>query len=415
VKLVPDLAHPERVPPGLPAALVYDFNPIGNAEFAKDPWAMLARVQREAPEIFLSTDADSEQGNWYVQSEAAIRELLQNNAVFTTEMGISPAGAPWPRKIIPLEVDPPLHRDYRKILSPLFSPRTIDQRNQQIRALINELIDGIEADEECEFLEAFAKPLPSTVLVDLMGLPEDRRAEFVEWVEQLFHGATLDERRGAGVKCMDYLSSVIDLRYANPENDAISFICQATADGKPLPREVVEDMVMFLFQAGLDTVTAGLAHCFAYLAQHSAKQQELIDDPSLIENAVEEILRAFSWIGVTRRARVDTELQGAPIRAGDWLTTIPYGAGRDQAVHQNPDLIDFHRADVPHFAFGAGVHRCAGSHLARKEMYLAVEIWLARIGRFGLKPGQSVEYAASSMFQPRALPLAWGSKLENRP
>lgn len=406
--------HPERIPEGLPAELVYDFNPINNADFARDPWGFLAKVQAEAPGLFFSTDTVAEEGNWYAQSEEAIRELLQNNAVFTTEMGFVPGGAPWPRKIIPLEIDPPLHRDYRKILSPLFSPRTIDQRNQQIRTLVNELIDGIEADEECEFLAAFAKPMPSTVLIDLMGLPDDRRAEFVGWVEELFHGPTLDLRRAAGVRCMEYLNSVIDLRYAKPGDDAISFICQATVNDELLPREVVEDMVMFLFQAGLDTVTAGLAHVFAYLAQYPDKQVQLLDDPALVENAVEEILRAFSWIGVTRRARVDTELLGAPIRAGDWLTTVPFGAGRDPAVHDQPHVINFRRTDVPHFAFGGGVHRCAGSHLARKELYLAVEIWLQRIGRFALKPVTAVEYISSNMFQPRALHLVWGDKLESR-
>jgi len=409
---VAELARPECIPAGLPASLVYDFNPINNPEFAQDPWGMLARVQNEAPSLFFSTDSQTGQGHWYVQSEAAIRELLQRHADFTTEMGITPGGAPWPRKIIPLEVDPPLHRDYRKILSPLFSPRAIDQRNQQIRALVNELISRVEADGACEFLSAFAKPLPSTVLVDLMGLPEDRRADFVAWVEELFHAPDRDQQRAAGVRCMDYLNTVIDMRYAAPGDDAISAICQATVDGEPLPREVVEDTVMFIFQAGLDTVTAGLAHCFAYLAQHPEHQDELIADPSRIENAVEEILRAFSWIGVTRRARHDTQLLGTPIRAGDWVTTVPFGAGRDPELHDQPHVIDFHRADVPHFAFGGGVHRCAGSHLARKELYLAVEIWLQRIGRFALKPGTSVEYLASSMFQPKQLDLVWGPKLE---
>jgi len=155
-------------------------------------------------------------------------------------------------------------------------------------------------------------------------------------------------------------------------------------------------------------VTAGLGHIFAYLAMNPDKQDELIADPTLVENAVEEILRAYAWISVHRRARQDTEFEGVRIRKGDWITTIPFGAGRDPSIHDDPHSIDFHRQDVPHFAFGAGVHRCAGSHLARLELYYAVEIWMQRIGKFALKPGTKLDYSPAGMFQLKSLPLVWG-------
>lgn len=400
--------HPERIPPGVPLSMVHDFNREADPDFARDPWAVLDRLRREAPPLFFSTDhPETDKGAWYVANEAIMREMLQTPAVFTTQEGVSVGLAPWPRKIIPLEVDPPDHLKFRAILGPIFSPRTIDRWDARVREVTGALIDQIAATGECEFLDAVAKPLPSTILVEIMGLPTERRAEFVGWVEEMFHGERPESRRAAGVRSMEYLKTVIAERYAAPGDDAVSIVCRAQVDGAPISREHVEDIVMFIFQAGLDTVTAGLGHVFHYLATHPEKQRELIADPSLIPNAVEEILRAFPWIGLTRKVRQAVDFHGAPLRVGDVVHTIPYGAGRDPTVHDQPDTVDFHRADTPHFTFGGGVHRCAGSHLARRELRIAVEQWLQRIGEFGIKPGAEIRYMPAGMFQLSALPLAW--------
>jgi len=400
--------YPERIPAGVPAAMVYDFNPESIPEFARDPWAVLARVRREAPPFFFTTDFEADRGVWVVANEQLMREMLQQPDVFTTEMGVSIGPAPWPRKIIPLEVDPPHHLQYRALLGPIFSPRTIDRLEGRVREVTRQLIDRVAAAGECDFLTAFAKPLPSTILVEVMGLPPGRRAEFVEWVEELFHAPTIGERQAAGVRCMDYLREVIAERRRHPgDDDVVSVICRAQVDGRPLEDEVVEDMVMFVFQAGLDTVTAGLGHVFHFLATHPERQRELRANPGLIPNALEEILRAYPWIGTTRKVRKAATFHGVALQPGDVVRTLPYGAGRDAAVHDDPDTIDFHRANIPHFAFGGGVHRCAGSHLARRELRIAMEAWLAAVGEFRVKPGAELAYDAAGMFQLRALPLVW--------
>jgi len=334
--------------------------------------------------------------------------MLQNPEVFSTEDGVSIGPAPWPRKIIPLEVDPPNHLKYRALLGPVMSPRNIDRLEGRVREVTGQLIDQVIDAGECEFQVAFAKPLPSTILVELMGLPQERRAEFVEWVEELFHGPSIEQRQAAGIRCMDYLREVIaERRRHSGETDVVSVICRAEVDGQPIPDEVVEDMVMFVFQAGLDTVTAGLGHVFHFLATRLDKQRELREDPGLIPNALEEILRTHSWIGTTRKVRKPFTFQGVDLKPGDIVRTLPYGAGRDPAVHENPDVVDFHRANIPHFAFGGGVHRCAGSHLARRELRIAMEAWLTRVGEFRVKPGAELAYDPQGMFQLKALPLVW--------
>lgn len=407
---MPSAKYPERIPPGVPESMVYDFNQEDDPEFAVDPWKVLDRIRKEAPPIFYSTDTGYDQGIWWLNNEELIREMLQENSVFTTEMGIGVGPSPWPRKIIPLEMDPPDHRKYRAILSPMFSPRTIAKMEDQVKSVVDDLIDSIFPRGECEFLSAFAKPMPSTILVSIMGLPQDRRAEFVDWVEEMFHAEDPEVQRAAGVRSMEYLKTVIAERYAHPEDDAISLICQSKVDGETIGREYVEDIVMFIFQAGLDTVTAGLGHVFTYLVQNPDKQRQLKADPSLIPNAVEEMLRAFSWISVNRKVRAPDGItfHDAPMRYGDAVFTIPYSAGRDPSLHPNPDVIDFAREDTsPNFAFGAGVHRCAGSHLARRELVVSVEQWLERIGEFKVKPGVEIRYKPAGMFQLENLPLVW--------
>ena len=399
---------PERIPPGVPDELVYDFNPASIPEFARDPWTVLDRVRREAPPFFFTTDHEADHGVWVVSNEQLMREVLQNPEVFTTEMGVSIGPAPWPRKIIPLEVDPPNHLKYRALLGPVMSPRNIDRLEARVREVTNQLIDHVIDAGECEFIAAFAKPLPSTILLELMGLPQGRRAEFVEWVEELFHAPSIEQRQAAGVRCMDYLREVIaERRRQHGEVDVVSVICRAEVDGRPLPDEVVEDIVMFVFQAGLDTVTAGLGHVFHFLATHLDKQRDLRDDPDLIPNALEEILRMHPWIGTTRKVRKPFTFRGVDLRPGDIVRTLPYGAGRDPAVHENPDVVDFHRANIPHFTFDGGVHRCAGSHLARRELRIAMEAWVTRVGEFRVKPGVELAYDPDGMFQLQALPLVW--------
>lgn len=399
---------PHKVPAYIPKELLYDFNQEVIPEFRKDPWAVLDVVRREAPPIFYSSDSNLDHGEWHIMREDYVREFLQSPDIFTTEMGLGGGPNPWPRKIIPLELDPPEHGKYRALLAPVFSPKAIDSLEQQVREIIADLIDNVKDKGSCEFLNDFARPLPSTIILNLMGLPLDRRAEFVGWVGGMFHNDTVEARQEAGRQAFGYLQNEIQARYKSPQNDLITELCQAEVDGKPLPIETVEDMVMFVFQAGLDTVTAGLGHIFWYLARNPGKRRELIENPGLIPNAVEEILRAFAWIGVLRRVRVDeVTFHGAPMRHGDVVHTIPYAADHDPRGRDDPDTIDFNRESISHFAFGGGVHRCAGSHLARRELRIAVEQWLERIGDFEVKPGTELEYSPYSMFQLTSLPLVW--------
>jgi cytochrome P450 len=169
------------------------------------------------------------------------------------------------------------------------------------------------------------------------------------------------------------------------------------------------DMCWLLFLAGLDTVHAGLGHAFRYLAEHPEKRRELVADPSLVPAAVEELLRWHSWVNPARTVRVDCELNGVVMKRGEKIGTLAVLADRDPAAYENPEEVDLHRNKVPHWAFGGGPHRCVGSHLARRELGIAISAWIARIPDFEIAPDQvgTLRYATAGMFSLPRLPLNW--------
>ena len=244
----------------------------------------------------------------------------------------------------------------------------------------------------------------------LMGLPMDRREEFFEWEETFFHGATAEERRAAGKAIEAALADLVEHAPAHPEDDLMSMLVHGKfADGSPIPYDDVMDMCWLLYLAGLDTVHAGLGHSFRYLGEHTDRRDELVADPTLIPAAVEELLRWHSWVNPARTVRVDCELNGIEMRKGEKIGALAVIADRDPDEYGHPDDLDFHRDRNIHWAFGGGPHRCVGSHLARRELGIAIEAWLDRIPDFHVPPQSRGElrYATLGMFSLPHLPLEW--------
>lgn len=279
--------------------------------------------------------------------------------------------------------------------------------DHDVRAICADLIDRIAESGECEFLRDFAHPFPVTVFMKLMGLPMQMQATFVEWVH-VAHTAQTREDAMAGTKVVaDYLREALAERRRSPRDDLISAIAHAKVDGRPIDPDYAHDMCFLLFLAGLDTVTAGLMHIFSWLASHPDRKQELIDEPALIPNAIEELLRYHAWVPSQRTVKKDVEFRGVTMKYGDHVH-LPLGfPSNDPALLADAERIDFRRESIAHFAFASGVHRCAGSHLARRELRVAVAEWLRRMPDFHLQPGTGVRYVTTLMFQPQALHLRW--------
>jgi cytochrome P450 len=258
----------------------------------------------------------------------------------------------------------------------------------------------VAGDGHCNFHQAVAEPLPSTVFLQLLGLPLSRTAEFIALKDGIVRppARTPDERvemvNATGAKIYAVLEEVVSQREDERQDDLISTFLDSEVDGHRLTHDDVIDICYLFFLAGLDTVTASLDCMLAYLAQHHEQRQQLVDDPTLIPHAVEEMLRWESPVqGVIRITTQATELGGCPIGAHESVSVMIGSANTDERSWERPDEVDFQREINKHIAFGGGAHRCLGSHLARMELRVALEEWHAAVPEYSLADGIELRYS----------------------
>jgi cytochrome P450 len=352
-------------------------------------------------------------------SREVTEHVLRNHAVFSSNVDLALGNV---RPLIPLNVDPPKHSKYRKLLDPLFAPRRMDEQEEDITRRVNGFIDTFIERGECNFTEEFAEPFPSSVFLGLMGLPEDELAMFLRLRDGILHPEKTDpdawvdiEKRQAvlrrtGEEIYKYFGALVDERTKRPTDDIISRFVAAEIDGDRLSRDDILDIAFLFLIAGLDTVSDSLTCFYAFLATHPSHRRQLVDDPSIIPAAVEELLRWESPVafGVPRIAQTDAELpNGETVCAGTAI--VPgYGAANvDPCAFADGFEVRFDREDNPHIAFGGGVHRCLGSHLARRELRITLREWHRRIPEYSIKPGhEDLEYPPG-LRHVKDLTLVW--------
>ena len=317
------------------------------------------------------------------------------------------------RPLIPLQIDPPDHAKYRKLLDPLFAPRRIALLEDRTRALVSDLVEAVADDGGCNYHAAVSEPLPSTVFLELLGLPVSRAAEFIALKDGIIRppARTPEERSSmvdaAGARIYAVLQEVLDQRLETRQEDFISDFLDAEVDGERLTPEEVIDICYLFFLAGLDTVTASLDCMMARLALHPAERRRLADDPSVIPHAVEEMLRWETPVtAVVRVTTQDTELSGCPIAADQVVSVMLGAANTDERAWDKAESVDIDRRVNKHLAFGGGVHRCLGSHLARMELRVVLEEWHARIPEYRIPEGVELDYSPG-LRQIADLPLVW--------
>jgi cytochrome P450 len=340
-----------------------------------------------------------------------VMTALRSPDVFSSSMSAIDIGNI--RPLIPLQIDPPDHVKFRRLLDPLFAPREVGKLEAAVRSLVNDLIDTFADTGRCEFNGDVAVPLPCTVFLELMGLPLEDLDLFLGFKDGIIrpHARTAEERtalaRATGSEIYAYFERVVEDRRAQPENDLLSGFIAAEIDGERLSTEDILDISYLFLLAGLDTVTASLGCAVAYLAAHPERQAALRDDPSLIPGAVEELLRWETPVpGVPRVTTRDVEIAGTTIPAGQSVTCLLATANTDGKEFPDPEAVDFAREGNRHLAFGGGVHRCLGSHLARLEMRVALEEFHRRIPSYAVAEGETPIYSMG-IRAVEHLPLTW--------
>jgi len=364
-----------RVPDHVPASLVREFDHVSGPAVERDAFA----VYRNAPadRVFYSP---LNGGYWVLTKTEDIRAALQAPEIFSSSATGIPAQPARKEKLYPLELDPPEHRPYRQVLAPFFAPKAVAAKAEVIREVCVDLIEPMVPRGECEFNADFAEPFPTTIFTSMLGLPNSESKQFIDWNTVLLHGFDDPQARAAaGVEINTYLRELIENRARAPRDDLVSQLLATDIDGEPVSRAVVQNFTFLLFVAGLDTVTASLAFAFRFLAQHPLHRRQLLDDPELIPGAVEELLRVFSFINMGRTVVSDVQFAGVQMKAGDRVLTSTTFAAMDPDEFGDPLVVDFRRRANRHLAFGAGPHRCAGSHLARAELRTAISEFHTRI------------------------------------
>jgi cytochrome P450 len=304
-------------------------------------------------------------------------------------------------------MEPPEHRQYRAILDPIFSPQGVSKLHEDITRRANELIDGFQQRGACEFTEEFGRPLPVSVFLDLMGLPQDKRDTFVQWVADTLHtedqGVILRATNDIGA----YLKGVIAEKQAHPDAGAMSAIVHGRVNGVPLSYQQMFGFAFFVFIAGIDTVYATLNNIFLWLAQNPDRRREIIDNPGNIAQVVEELLRVFTVTYAGRTLTQDLELRGVAMKKGEKVLCALPTANFDPEVFPDPLRVDFNRPRKPILAFAGGVHSCMGAHLARMEIRVCLEVFLKRIPDFRVKDFETITYLPGAVVGPKQLPLVW--------
>jgi cytochrome P450 len=388
----------------------YNADPVGtlfSTEVADDPQKAYTRLRTECPV------ARSDFGGMpsvlisrYDDVCWAMRHPEYFTSVGAMDLGEQP--------LIPLQVDPPRHTQYRRLLNPQFVPREIEKLEPAVRTLVNELLDAFAPRGSCDFHEEFATPLPSGIFLALMGLPKSDLPMFLQWRDNTirpdvapgdFEGANRIRKRTAH-EISEYFREAIAARRNNGSDDLFTRIVHGAIDGEPLTERELLGICHLLLLGGLDTVTATLDCMVVYLATHPDRRQQLVDDPALLHGAVEELLRSETPVMVVpREVKQDVELGGVQLKAGDRVTLVLGAANSDDSEFVDTE-VDFARDPNRHVAFGGSHHLCLGAHLARLELRVSLEELHRRIPDYRIADGADIHFSPG-IRQANHLPLVF--------
>lgn len=393
-------------PASVPPELVWDGSFDAFTAEGDDPWISVCRLH-DGPGLIWATDASYGRPGWVVTRHDLISEVFVDYEHFTAERpGMIADLLGEPVLLNPIEIDPPRHHQYRKILQPFFTPVAAKGFDAPVRGACVELIEKFTSKTGCEFIDDFAIPFPSNVFFDLMGMPRERLADFIRWEHEIMRGTDPAVRVAAARSVYAYLCEHKERQTANPSSPFLAAMTSGEVEGRPLTHLELMGMFYVLYVGGLDTVYSTVGWTMHHLATHPELQQRLREHPELLPQAVEEFCRAFSVVVTHRQVREDYVFHGVPMRKGDEVNLPLALADRDPAIFANPHVVDIDRKPR-HITFGTGTHNCLGIHLAKRELRIVLEEFLTRFRNIRIKPGETMRHHTGRTFGIDYLPLEW--------
>lgn len=353
--------------------------------------------------------SDQHGGYWIVTRHADVVAAAQDWERFSSQLGVGIPGSPSVSLAIPEHIDPPLHREYKRLINRWFTPAAVAPLEAGIRRIARDLVDAFVDRGEVEVMAAFAGPFPGLVFFELvLGAPADE----LQQVNDLATGATDPDNPDSGA-CWQGLNAWIDVfleaRRTDRRDDVVDDILHAEIEGRPIRDDEVRAIVLLLILGGLDTTAGVIGQAVLRFCAQPEIPELLRSQPALVPRAVEELLRLdTSFVGIGRTVRHDTELAGQAVAAGDKVYLSWAAANRDPAEFDEPDEFRVDRTRNRHLTFGAGPHRCAGSNLARLNLRVAIGELVQRLPdlRLAIDPAD-VEFHTAFNRRPRAVPVTF--------
>jgi cytochrome P450 len=389
---------------------------IFDPQYISDPFGIWDELREACP----MAHTDRWGGSWLPTRYADVYEIAHDVEKFPSGNGISvvplivpETGADGSQQapvltsgVPPISADGELHSWTRRLILPTMSPARVAEYEIYTRELCKRLVAEIVERGEGDAAAEYAQQIPVRVIGHILGVPEEMSPTFTEWVRDILEFAHDPERRRRGVMGMiGFVQQAIAERRAEPKDDFITELLASEHNGEPISDPVVMGMCALLLIAGIDTTWSSIGSTMWHLATHPQDRARLVAEPELMPTAIEEFLRAYAPVTMARRLIEDKEYNGCPMKAGERVLMNFPGANRDPEVFPDADKVILDRQQNRHLAFGAGIHRCAGSNLARMELRVAVEEWLARIPEFEVVDGGTVTWAGGQVRGPRSIPV----------
>jgi len=357
-------------------------------------------------------------GMWAPLTHELVHEIAYDTEHFTSQAVIVERGRPEVPPPVgvapPITSDPPFHQFARRLLLPPFAPKRIEEWEDDVRALCRDLLDRTGAIEPgTTVLDAavqYAQHIPVNVISRMLGFPAEDDDYFrrcvhaiIETVDEPDEQRFAEDRFGDDIDLEVYLDRQIDDHRANPRDDLTTYLLDIEIDGNHLEHEHVRGTMLLLLIAGIDTTWSAIGSSLWHLATHPDDLERLATDPDVMPYAVEEFLRAYAPVTMARLVKDDYDFHGCPMRADDWVLLPFPAANRDPAFFEDAESFVIDRAENRHAAFGLGIHRCLGSNLARLELRVAIEEFVARFPRFEL--AGETRWSRGQIRGPRELPV----------
>jgi cytochrome P450 len=385
-----------------------DFDPL-DSRWIEDPFPIWDEMRRSCPVAhtgryngvyFLSRYED-------VRAAAYDTDHFSSRRIFVRETAAIDPATP------PITADPPRHRPSRVPLLPRFSPEAVKALEAPTQAICRELIGKLIGNERCDVAGDYAMHIPMYVLIHMFGVSREVSDQYRKWVLDNLEGGITDHALyiRSVVEMRRYFQNLVKERRSNPGSDLVSYLATLTYQDKPLPDRQIQGTLALLLIAGIETTASALCSTFWHLASHPHDLQRLVAEPELLPAAIEEFLRAFSPLTVAREIMPGAGLGGCRFETGEMAMLSFPSANRDPEVFEDPNRVIIDRADNSrHLAFGIGIHRCLGMHLARMEMRVALGEWLERIPEFRLDQSVPIEWPRGPFRGPRNVPIFFRSK-----